>query len=221
MTIYAERQAREDIIRIMRIVTNQGLVSSNDGNISVRLDENLFLITPSGLYKKSMEPDDLVIVDWQHNVVKGRPGLKPSSELSMHLEAFRQRDDIRAVVHAHPIYATALTIVGEPFPMDIIPETAIGLGYVPVAEYATPGTPEMATSIRDLLPKTKVIMLSHHGSLTLGYTLDEALIALERLEHTAHSYYVAKTFGEIIRLPADELDRLQALGRRVRGETID
>lgn len=220
MVIYNESQARNDIIKAMQIVTGQGLVSSNDGNISIRLDENFFLITPSGLYKKTMVPEDLIIVDWEHNVVKGHSGLKPSSEISMHLEAYRQRDDVRAVLHAHPLYATSLTIAGEPFPMDIIPETAIGLGYVPIANYATPGTPEMAASIRDFLPNTKVLMLSHHGSLTMGDSLDEALISLERLEHTAHTYFIARTFGKIIALPEDEVARLQAIGHKIRSDIV-
>jgi L-fuculose-phosphate aldolase len=213
-----EEQARTEIIRVTRIVANQGLIRSNDGNISVRLDKNHFLITPSGLYKMTMEPGDLIIVNWQNQVVKGRPGLKPTSEILMHLEAYHQRSDISAVLHAHPLFATSLTISGEPFPMDIIPEAAIGLGCVPVAEYATPGTPEMAASIRGPISQSKAILLSHHGSLTIGRTLEEALIALERLEHTAHSYFIAKTFGKVIPLQIDEMERLQVIGRRVRGE---
>ena len=214
-----EEQARAEIIRITRIVAGQGLIRSNDGNLSIRLDENHFLVTPSGLYKTAMVPDDLLIIDWQNQVVKGRAGLKPTSEILMHLEAYRQRSDISAALHAHPMYATSLTIVGEPFPMDIIPEAAIGLGSVPIADYATPGTQAMADSIRGPISQSKTILLSHHGTLTVGHTLEEALIALERLEHTAHSYFVAKTLGRIIPLPADEMERLQVVGRRVRGET--
>jgi L-fuculose-phosphate aldolase len=214
-----EEQARAEIIRVTRIVAGQGLIRSNDGNLSIRLGEDRFLVTPSGLYKMAMEPGDLLVVDWQNRVVEGRPGLKPTSEILMHLEAYRQRNDISAVLHAHPLYATSLTIVGEPFPMDIIPEAAIGLGSVPVAEYATPGTPEMAASIRAPISRSKTILLSHHGSLTVGRTLEEALIALERLEHTAHSYFLARTLGAIVPLPQDEMERLQIIGRQVRGET--
>jgi len=215
-----EEKARTEIIKVMRIITNQGLVRSNDGNISIRLDENHFLVTPSGLYKMTMEPDDLIVINWQNQVVKGRPGLRPTSELLMHFEAYRQRSDIGAALHAHPLYATSLTIAGESFPLDIIPEAAIGLGSVPVADYATPGTPAMAASIRGPISQSKSILLSHHGTLTVGRTLEEALIALERLEHTAHSYFVAKSFGKIMPLPADEMERLQIIGRQVRGETI-
>jgi L-fuculose-phosphate aldolase len=215
-----EEKARTEIIKVMRIITNQGLVRSNDGNISIRLDENHFLVTPSGLYKMTMEPDDLIVINWQNQVIKGRSGLKPTSELLMHLEAYRQRSDIGAALHAHPLYATSLTIAGESFPLDIIPEAAIGLGSVPVADYATPGTPAMAASIRGPISQSKSILLSHHGTLTVGRTLEEALIALERLEHTAHSYFVAKSFGKIMPLPADEMERLQIIGRQVRGETV-
>jgi L-fuculose-phosphate aldolase len=213
-----EENARNEIIRVMRIVAGQGLVRSSDGNISIRLDENHFMVTPSGLYKMAMEPGDLIIVDWQNQVVKGPPGLRPTSELLMHLEAYRQRKDISAALHAHPMYATSLTIAGEPFPLDIIPEVSIGLGCVPIADYATPGTPEMAASIRGPISQSNAILLSHHGSLTVGHTLEEALIALERIEHTARSYFTAKSFGKIVPLPADEMERLQAIGRQVRGE---
>jgi len=213
-----EEFARAEIIRITLIVTAQGLVRSNDGNISVRLDEDRFLMTPSGVYKMTMEEDDLIVVDWDGKVIKGRPGLKPTSETQMHIEAYRQRADIRAVLHAHPIYATSLTIAGLPFPMDIIPEAAIGLGSVPVAEYATPGSRELADSIQGPIRQSKNIILSHHGTITAGYTLEEALIALERIEHTAHSYFVSRSFGEIVPLSVEELGKLQVIGRKVRGE---
>jgi L-fuculose-phosphate aldolase len=217
MEFNGEKQARSEIIRVMRIVTGQGLVRSSDGNISIRLDEDHFLVTPSGVYKMTMQAADLIIVDWQNKVVKGRPGLQPTSEILMHLEAYRQRKDIRAALHAHPPYATALTIAGEVFPLDIIPEVPIALGIVPIAEYATPGTPALAASIREPIMRSNAILLSHHGSLTVGHTLEEALIALERVEHTARSYFIAKSFGKVVPIPPDEMERLQEIGRRVRG----
>jgi L-fuculose-phosphate aldolase len=215
-----EGRARTEIIRITRIIAGQGLIRSSDGNISVRLDEDRFLVTPSGLYKMTMETDDLIVVNWQNEMVKGPSGLHPTSEILMHLEAYRQRKDIRAALHAHPPYATALTIAGEVFPLDIIPEVPIALGDVPVAEYATPGTPAMAASIRQPISGSNAILLSHHGSLTVGRTLEEALIALERVEHTARTYFIARSFGKVVPLPEDEMQRLQEIGRRVRGEIV-
>ena len=108
-----------------RIVADQGLIRSSDGNISVRLDEDRFLVTPSGLYKMAMEMDDPIVVNHQGEVLAGKPGLKPTSEMQMHLEAYRQRPDIKAVLHAHPPYATALTITRLPFPTDFLPEVLI------------------------------------------------------------------------------------------------
>ena len=151
MTVFNEYQLRQEMIRVTRIVANQGLIRSSDGNLSVRLDENRFLMTPSGLYKMSMEPDDPIVVNEKGEVLVGKPGLKPTSEINMHLEAFRQRPDINAVLHAHPPYATALTIAGLPFPTDYLPEVLIALGDVPIAKYGTPGTPALAESIQKFI----------------------------------------------------------------------
>jgi L-fuculose-phosphate aldolase len=214
-----EKEARNEIIRVMRIVTGQGMIRSNDGNISIRLDDEHFLVTPSGLYKMALKAADLIVVNWQNEVVKGRSGLRPTSEMLMHLEAYRQRKDIRAALHAHPPYATALTIAGEAFPMNIIPEAAIALGAVPIAEYATQGTPAMAASIHEPILRSNAVLLSHHGSLTVGRTLEEALIALERVEHTAYTFFIAKSFGKVIPIPANEMERLHEIGKRFRGDT--
>jgi L-fuculose-phosphate aldolase len=168
-----------------------------------------------------MREEDLVVVDGEGQTVEAKPGLSPTSEVLMHLEAYRERPDIHAVLHAHPPYATALTIAGVPFPLDLIPEALIGLGSVPVAPYATPGTRELAESIRGLLAGTNAILLDHHGSLTVGRTLEEALIALERMEHTAHTWFLAKAAGDIRPLPADEIARLAEIGRKWRGVKTD
>ena len=112
-TYVSEYQLRQEMIRVTRIVANHGLIRSSDGNLSVRLDETHFLMTPSGLYKMSMEPDDPIVVNQEGEVLIGKPGLKPTSEINMHLEAFRQRTDINAVLHAHPPYAKALTKIGR------------------------------------------------------------------------------------------------------------
>ena len=121
----SEYQLRQEIIRVTRIVANQGLIRPSDGNLSVRLDDTRFLMTPSGLYKMSIEPDDPIVVRNEGEVLIGKTGLKPTSEINMHLEAYRQRPDINAVLHAHPPYATALTIAGLPFPTDYLPEVLI------------------------------------------------------------------------------------------------
>ena len=204
--ILNEYRLRQEIIRVTRIVANQGLIRSSDGNISIRLEGNQFLVTPSGLYKMSMEPDDPIIVDWSGEVLEGKPGLRPTSELNMHLEAYRQRPDIHAVLHAHPPFATALTIAGIPFPTDLLPEVLIALGDVPTAPYATPGTTALGESIRKHIKSHNTVLLSNHGSISVGKTLEEALIALERLEHAAYTYYLARGLGDLNPLPDGELE---------------
>jgi len=212
-----ETNLRREIIRITHIMANQGLIRSSDGNVSARLDERRFLITPSGLYKRALEPSDLIIVDRDGQTLKGRPGLRPTSETKMHLEAYRQRPDIGAVLHAHPPYATALTIAQIPFPVDLIPEVLLVLGDAPTAAYATPGTEELALSIRDLIREHDAVLLSHHGSLTVGETLEEALVALERVEHTAHTFFLSQALGTVTSLPPEETARLREIGQKLRG----
>ena len=204
-----EAQHREELIRVNRIVAEQGLSRSSDGNISLRLDSERLLITPSGCHKLSLRVEDLLVVDFAGQVCSGAPGLQPTSELKMHLEVYRQRPDVRAVLHAHPPYATALTLVGLPFPGDFLPEASIGLGPVPTAAYATPGSTDLAESIRPHIQKQDVLLLDHHGSLCVGRTLEETLIALERLEHVAYTFYLACALGEPIPLPPEELERLR------------
>ena len=220
MKILSEYHLRQEIVRVTRIVANQGLIRSSDGNISVRMDDERFLVTPSGLYKMAMEPDDPILVNQNGEILEGKPGLKPTSEIGMHLEAFRQRPDINAVLHAHPPYATALTIAGIPFPTDLLPEVLIALGDVPTAPYATPGTPALAESIRALILDHNAILLGNHGSISVGRTLEEALIGLERLEHAAYTYHLAKALGDPIPLPDDELSRLRNIGNRLSAKTL-
>jgi L-fuculose-phosphate aldolase len=212
---FNEPVLRNEMIRVNCILAERGLIRSSDGNISARLDENLLLISPSGLYKSSMNPDDLIVIDLNGKVRQARAGLRPTSETLMHQEVYRQRPDVNAVVHAHPPYSTALTIAGKPFPAEYIPEVLVGLGDVPTADYATPGTQSMAYSIRELVRTHDSILLSHHGSINVGHSLEEALIALERMEHAAFTYWISLGYDKAIPLPDIELDNL----RRIAGRT--
>ena len=209
-----ERSLRQEIVRVMKICTQKRLIESNDGNISCRLDDSRLIITPSGIYKADLQPDDLIIMNLDGTVLQCKPGSRPTSETLLHLESYHQRADINAVLHAHPLHATALTIAGIPFPIDLIPEVLLTLGDVPTAAYATPGTIDMALAIRPFIKTYNTILLSHHGSLSLGKTLIEALIDLERLEHAAESYALAASLGKIIPLPEGELPRLREIHER-------
>jgi L-fuculose-phosphate aldolase len=206
-----EQKFRKEIVYTNRVCVESGLIRSSDGNISIRLEDDRFLVTPSGLYKRRLKSKQLLIVNHQGEVIKGQGSLKPSSELLMHLEAYRQREDIGAVLHAHPPYSTALTIAGIPFPTNIVPEVLALLGEVPAAPYATPGTQDLAESISDLIKTHNAILLSNHGSLTVGKTLEEALLALERMELAAQLYYLAHNLGKIMPLPEEEIKRLREI----------
>ena len=210
-----ETRAREEIVEIARLMAQQGLARSSDGNISVRLAPGRILITPRGLYKPKMAPDDLVIIDDEGKLLAAKEGRGPTSEMFMHLEAYRQRADIGAVLHAHPPYATALTIAGLPYPADFMPEVRVMLGDVPVAPYARPGTSAVGESIRELICTHHNVLLSHHGSISVGQSLEQTLIALERMEAAAYTYYLARALGEPLPLPPDELEALAALRQPV------
>ena len=217
MAPITEEYLRHEMIRVTRLVTQQGLSCSSDGNISARLSEDCLLVTPSGLHKMSMESDDLVIVNLEGETVQAKPGLKPTSELKMHIEVYSQRPHVQAVLHAHPPYSTALTLVDASFPTEYLPEVLVALGEVPTAPYATPGTAKLAESIREPIKHHNTVMLSHHGSLNVGPTLSKTLIDLERLEHAAYTYYLAYNLGNPIRLPSAELTNLETIGQQMRG----
>ncbi|MBL8102558.1 MAG: class II aldolase/adducin family protein [Anaerolineales bacterium] len=206
-----ETELRQAIIECGRTAYERHLMTSNDGNISVRMENDQVIITPSGLSKGRMSLDDLLIVDLDGNVISSRPDRKPSSETPMHLEVYKHREDVRAVVHAHPIFATTLTVAGLEFPLDVLPEVLLTLSGVPTTEYATPASHEDAVVIRPFLKTHNAMLLRQHGSLTYGKHLDEALIHLERIEHVAEVYWRAKMLGEVKRVPAEAQTKLVAL----------
>jgi len=202
---------RRSIVTITRRMIDQGFICSSDGNVSARVDENRILITPAGVYKMNVTPEMMVLVDNDGNVIESRMGYAPSSELPLHIEAYRRRPDAQAVIHAHPPYSLALTLAGLLFPVDIMPEAAEGLGQVPVAHYAKPGTHEVAASIGGLIEEYDTVLLDHHGTITVGKTLDEALMTLERVEFVARVYHLAYAYGGVRPLPPREVDRLSEL----------
>jgi L-fuculose-phosphate aldolase len=187
-------------------------MTSNDGNLSVRIDEERILITPSGASKGRMRVDDLLVLDAQGHLIESGQRSKPSSETPMHLEVYRQRSDVGAVIHAHPPFATALTVAGMDFPTDILPETLLLLGDVPVAAYASPASAEDAEAIRPLIAGHQAILLRQHGTLTCGVDLEEALQHLERLEHVAEVFWRARVLGHVERLTPEAIRRLRTIG---------
>ncbi len=205
----SEKDLRAAIVECGQICYQRNLMSSSDGNLSVRLDSELVLITPSGTSKGRMTGEDLLVIGMDGKVHEGHGGRLSSSETPMHLEVYRQRPDVRAVIHAHPIFATALTVAGLDFPSDLLPEVMLALGEVPVTEYFMPSSAEGAAAIAPFVRDHRAILLRQHGSLTMGADLDEALIHLERIEHVAEVFWRARLLGHVERLTPQALERLR------------
>lgn len=209
-----EQQLREEICLVGRQMYEYKFVDGTAGNISARLDANHILITPSGLSKGYMKPEQMIIVDMDGNKVdqtEANAHLKPSTETPMHIEAYQRRPDVNGVVHAHPPFAVSLTMAGINMQTYTIPEAIILLGVVPNAPYATPATTEDRDVISELVTKHDAIMLSFHGSLTLGKDVWQAFMRLETLEHTAHLTYLVHQLGGGKSLPEQQIRKLLSL----------
>ena len=206
-----ERQRREEIVQVGRLMYQKGFIVSSDGNISVRLAPNRILITPSGLHKGFLEPDDLLIVDEDGRMVAPAPAdrsLKPTSELPMHLEAYHQRPDITAVVHAHPPITIALSIAGVPMSACLLPEVIVFLGIIPTTQYATPSSEENVRAIREFIASHDALVLQRHGSLTVGDSPMQGFMRLETVEQNARIAFMLAQLGVQNPLDADEVRKL-------------
>ena len=209
-----ESALRRDIVEVCRLLYDKDLIAATDGNVSVRWGERWLLTTPSGLCKGLIEPQDLVVTDLEGEIapdeVAPRNEYKPSAELRAHLEAYRQRPDIRAVVHAHPPITTALSVAGVSLSPCVLPETLVNIGTIVTTDYATPTSDQVPVVIRELIRDHDALVLDRHGALTVGGSLMEAYARMEKVENTALVIQVARTLGRVKTLPADEVRRLSA-----------
>lgn len=180
-----EQEARADMVRIGRLLYEKDFICASDGNISVRVAPNRILITPSGLHKGFLHDSDMVVVDANGRSIPPYTKHKATSELPMHLEAYRLRPDIHAVVHAHPPITVALSIAEAKLTEYILPEVIVFLGLIPVTDYATPSSDENAQAIRQHIRTHDGLILKRHGSLTVGNSPMQAFMRLETLEQNA------------------------------------
>lgn len=202
-------RAREEIVEVGRRLWSRGLVAGSEGNVSVRLDTARILTTPSGACKGLLSPGDMVVVDPDGRPLAG-PG-RPSSELLVHLEVYRRRSDVSAVVHAHPPTATGFAIAGIALDECVVPEVIATLGQVPIVPYGTPSTAELPARIAPYLATHDALLLANHGAVTYATTLARAIDAMESIEQAARSMLVARLLGRVQRLSRDDVDRLMAL----------
>jgi L-fuculose-phosphate aldolase len=205
-----EHKVRQDIVHVGRLLWERGFVAATDGNLSVRLGTDRLLVTSSGVSKGFLSPEELVVIDLDGEPVpsyRGQ-GQRPSSEILMHLEVYRQRPDVNAVIHAHPPIATAFSIAGVSLARCVLPEVVITLGGIPTTEYATPGTSDVPGSIRQAVRDHDALILDHHGSLTVGQTLWEAYLRLEKVEHAAQITLAAHQLGRVNALTPQAVQKL-------------
>ena len=207
MTFQEEREA---VCRVGKLLYDRGYVAANDGNISVRVGEGRLLITPSGVSKGRMTPDMLLVTDLDGTVIEGNR--HPSSEGKMHLEVYRGRPDVNAVVHAHPPVSTAFAVCRRGLETPYLSELVAGLGQVPCTpSFAMLSTEEVPQSVRPYLADHNALLLANHGALAWGGDLWEAFDRLETVEHTAKIVLNAQLLGGGIPLTEEEVVRLQGL----------
>jgi L-fuculose-phosphate aldolase len=204
--VKTEREYRDDIVEVGRLMFQKGWVAANDGNISIRLDAERILATPTGISKGMMHPEDLIVVDMRGNKISGRR--ERTSEIDMHLKIYELRPDIGAVVHAHPPVTTGFATAGKPLNMALLPEVVIGLGCVPLAAYGLPGTPALTEPMIPLIPKYDALLMANHGAVCYGEEVFQAYFRMETMEHFARITLVAELLGGPNVLPRQEVNKL-------------
>jgi L-fuculose-phosphate aldolase len=199
---------REEIVAVGRRLYERGLIGGSEGNVSARLPGGRVLATPAGASKGFLTPDALVVTD-----LSGRPlgGGRASSELRMHLKIYALREDVGAVVHAHPPTATGFAIAGRPLDECVVPEVIATLGQVPIVPYGTPSTEELPDRMAPWVASHDALLLANHGAVTYGSTLGRAIDRMESIEQAARSLLVAHLLGRVNRLSREEVDRLMSL----------
>ena len=199
---------RDAICDVCHKMWQLGWVAANDGNVSVKLPDGNFMCTPTGISKSFITPEKLVIINDKYEIIEALDGYKPSSEIKMHLRCYKERDDVGAVVHAHPPTATGYAVAGIPLDKYSMIETVIAIGSVPVTPYGTPSTNEVPDAIAPYLQEHDVVLLENHGALTVGADLITAYYRMETLELFANISLTAHLLGGAKEISRENIDRL-------------
>lgn len=185
---------KQELAKICHLLYERNLVAASDGNISMRVSNELILLTPSGKNKGMIQEEEIMTLDLEGNVITGKG--RASKEYPMHREIYRKREDIKAVVHTHPVYATAFALAGKNLPENYLIETCIMLGKTALADYAAPGSPELVDAIIPHIKECNAVLLKNHGALTLGKDLEDAFNKMEVMESIAKTIIVSGMIGE-------------------------
>jgi L-fuculose-phosphate aldolase len=213
------QRAITDLINVCHRVCDKGFVSATDGNVSARLENGNILATPTAINKGMVSPDDLVIVGPSGNLVSGLK--RPSTELQMHLFIYQERPDVQAVVHAHPPYATGFATARIPLTECLFPEVIVGLGAIPLANYATPSTSEVVESIAPFVQSADAILLSNHGVVTYGADPFDAYFKMEKVEHAAQITFIARILGGEKVLSESDIEKLRKISAESYGKDFE
>ncbi len=209
-----EDAVRREIVEIGKRMFMREMVAANDGNISAKVSDDIIIITPTGVSKGFMDPEDMIRVDLATGkVVEGE--LKPSSEMAMHLAVYRCRPDVGAIVHAHPPTATGFALAGMGFDEPALPEAVIGLGRVALVAYATPGTEEVPAAVKTEIMGSDVLLLANHGALSVGENVLQAYFRMESLEQVAKITLTARLLGNVNALTQEQTQRLFSIRKEM------
>jgi L-fuculose-phosphate aldolase len=206
-------QLKEDVCEVGRRLYGNGYIAAMEGNVSIRLSENEVMSTPAGVCKGYLTPDMIVTCDMEGGKLTGE--LRVSTEIQMHLTVYRARPDVGAVVHAHPPKCTGFAVAGVPLNKAVLAEVVVTLGCIPLAEYGTPSTRELAESVDRLVRMSDGILLSNHGALTVGKDIYDAYYKMEVIEHFAEISLISRQLGGERLLPRKEVSRLLDLRQKV------
>jgi L-fuculose-phosphate aldolase len=208
----SDRRQRNEIVEYGRMLYANGFVAATDGNLSVRLDDNHLLVTPTCISKGRMRPGDMVIVDMDGRRVEGKR--RVSSEIGMHLLIYHLRPDVQGIAHAHPPTATGFAASGMGLSSPLVCEVVVGLGSIPLARYGTPGTPELTDALAPLIPNHDAILMAYHGVVTFGTSLESAYMKMETVEHFAKIALVCHQLGRAQPLGEKEVAKLNEVRQR-------
>jgi L-fuculose-phosphate aldolase len=208
----SEEQHRREICIVGRWMYERGYIVACEGNLSVRLEDGSILTTPTCMNKGALAPEDLVITDLDGRQLSGHR--KFSSEIAIHLLFYRMRPDVHAICHAHPPTATGFAVAGRALNQALLPEVIVGLGQIPLVQYATPGTPELSAAIEPFVPHYDALLLANHGAVTCGPDLLTAFFRMETIEHSAKITLSAELAGQPTLLSSREVAKLMAARAR-------
>jgi len=212
-------EIKETLIYVCRRLYERGFVTATDGNVSCRLPNGNILTTPTSLSKGMVEAKDLIEIDLKGNIINGNT--KPSSEIKMHLLFYNERPDVNAVVHAHPSYATGFATAGIAMDQTVFPEVLVILGSIPLSKYGTPSTTEVTEALMPYVKNYDAVLLANHGVVTAGKDLIDALFKMEKVEHSAHTLYIARTLGGEKLLSHDDVEKLNNIFVKPKGGDLN